>query len=140
MHSMTRHIQTLLLLLAFVGQGLLSNGHVMIAPANAQEMDQMMMTHHQMNPVTVHTNFDMSDCCDGEQATKSVLPDAPTHHCCDGKGMCKGNCQCLVVSVAGYLMSAQTPSSHPLPEGAIATPAPHFSSIAANPAFKPPIA
>lgn len=139
MHSMTRHIQTLLLLLAFVGQGLLSNGHLMIAPAHAQTMDQMMASHHQMKDTTECAEVDMSACCDGEKAN-SVLPDAPTHHCCNGKGMCKGHCQCLVVSVAGYLMSVQNPTVQPLPERAIATPEPHFSSIAANPAFKPPIA
>ncbi|WP_417762680.1 hypothetical protein [Shewanella sp.] len=140
MFSMSRRLKIVLLLLAFVGQGLLSNGHMMIATANAQPMEQMMMNHHQSMSTATHCDeVDMSTCCDGEQAN-SVLPDVPSHHCCNGKGMCKGQCQCLVVSVAGYLMSAPNPTGHPLPEGIVATPAPHFSSIAANPAFKPPIA
>ncbi|KFZ37545.1 hypothetical protein HR45_08940 [Shewanella mangrovi] len=141
MQSIRRYIWTLLLLLAFVGQGLVSNGMTIMPAAKAEPLDAMMLAHHQMNSDMKCSDTAMPDCCDGKMALTSVLPDAPAHHCGDSKGMCcKGHCHCTVASIAGSLVTAHIWSNNRLPETAVATPEPHFTSIAVNPAFKPPIA
>jgi len=141
MQLVRRHMGLILTLLAFVGQGLLSNDHWMIPVAKADSAMMMSATgHHQMAAsMDCHPQQTTApQCCDGHNVAK-VLPNAATHHCCDGNGFCKGG-HCLVISVAGTLLAAVSWPTVKQPEVAVATPMPHFRSVDINPSFKPPIA
>ncbi|QUN05963.1 hypothetical protein KDN34_00245 [Shewanella yunxiaonensis] len=142
MQRLRRHMGLILTMLAFIGQGLLSNDHWMIPSANATE-PTMMMSATSSQPMAAsmdcHTQKTMTpDCCDGHHVAQ-VLPDTATHHCCDGKGLCKGG-HCLVISVTGTLLAAVSWPTAKQPEVAVATPMPHFHSVDVNPSLKPPIA
>ncbi|MFQ6372337.1 hypothetical protein [Shewanella sp. YIC-542] len=141
MQLLRRHMGLILTLLAFVGQGLLSNDHWMIPPAKATPEIMVATTsqHDMTAAMDCHPQTTLPPCCD-EHNVENVLPNATTaHHCCDDKGFCKGG-HCLVISVTGSLLTAVSWPVTKLPDVAVATPMPHFRSIDVNPNFKPPIA
>ena len=142
--SLLKRSLILFIMLAFVGQGLLSDGRWMISETQAHEAQ---MSHGAMM-VTSNTHSD-SDCHD-EKNTFNPPVSTDRHFqmsnfnnksCCDSDEQCLDECKhCLVISMTASLMVDHSwlgfsPSEHPM-----AASLPHFHSISPSQNLRPPIA
>lgn len=133
--AIRRHFLVTMTLFALVGQTLLSNGFAMINVAHASEdMPAMQM----MEQADCHSNnaVDQSHCCDQMQSAAQQQS-----NCCEGEGFCQGDCNhCLVISVAGTLITIESWPGFVGSQIATATQMPHFHSISLPRNLRPPIA
>lgn len=142
-----RSIFILFIVLAFVGQGLLSDGHWMISEASAHDMSMMQggtnthMAKHSacQNQIASHQHSS-TDEHSMQQDQHCQTQKVNKKSCCKGEGMCLDECKhCVVITVAAGLMIAKSwPGFNPS-QRAMAIPMPHFHSIAPTQALRPPI-
>lgn len=133
-HSVLSKILVLLIMLSFLGQGLLSDGHWMVA--EAAEPQQTMVPQMQQ-----------SGCHDTADETKDVqqsdIAHSETHqsnHCCNGSEQCSDDCKhCLVIATTANLHQAKSWPGFSPSEPSLATAMPHFHSIDLTKNLRPPI-
>ncbi|WP_394390901.1 hypothetical protein [Shewanella woodyi] len=137
-----RHTLLVFTLLAMLSQGVFASGS-MIGMSPTHEAMMSGAHHSQMmsmkNGESCHTEQKTtpSHCCELEQ---TMLPGA-AQNCCDGEGLCKGDCNhCLVISMTGTLFSSKSWSGFSPSEFVMATQMPHFHSISLPQDIRPPIA
>ena len=143
-------------LLAMVGQSLLGNGHAMVMEPDAMTQMHTSASHTlSMKAISVQmpslsetpkmsasANDDgchestpqmTGNCCDTQS-----LPNV--QHCCDGNQACQADCNhCQTINVTANLLTIASWPEHFASETAMATPLPHFHSVALTGALRPPI-
>ena len=126
--NLRHYMVTICTLLSLFGQGVISNGHTMVAVDN--------MITAEAAPTMIMKN--MPDC---HQAMMDVTtPTHQTSHCCDGSGSCSSDCShCFTITFAASVLTTDIYITPAPVDIALAMPMTHFFSIDSAPAFRPPI-
>ncbi|UAL43417.1 hypothetical protein K8B83_00535 [Shewanella inventionis] len=130
--SIRHYLIAICTLLSLLGQGVLANGHTMIAPNHSQMNDKATAS------VMLAGDQNNNDCHGMMQAKTASADD--TNHCCDNGSNCANDCShCFTITFTGTVLTTDISVSPAPADEVIPRPTSLLFSIDGTPAFRPPI-
>lgn len=125
------------MLLSFIGQGLLSDGHWMISKISSNTSD----TPHSQMAMDMPTGSD----CHGDESSRHTetqqAKNQSKQSCCEGDNQCQESCNhCLVIASAIGVFSIKSWPATQTSQVPLVITLPHFHSISPDQIIRPPIA